>query len=54
MKPSDKSISNQLEWTQQALDAVTALRPETRDRLADDERKLREQKASLEKYIPKK
>lgn len=53
MKPSDKSISNQLEWTQTALDALAAMRPETRGRLADDERKLQEQKASLEKYIPK-
>lgn len=53
MKQSDKSISNQLEWTQQELDAMTALQPATRDQLAEQERKLREQKASLEKHIVK-
>ena len=51
MKAKDKPISDLLEWTQQGLDAIEAMPPKLRDRLAEDERKLHEQKRNLEKRI---
>ena len=50
MNAKDKSISQQLEWTQAGLDAIKALPPETRNRLAEQENQLRAQKRSLEKH----
>jgi hypothetical protein len=48
MNPKDKSLSNQLEYTQAALDALTTLPPALRSQFADDEREQRARKATLE------
>ena len=51
MNAKDKSLSNQLEYTQQALDALTTLPPDLRRRLVDDEREQQARKANLEKHV---
>jgi hypothetical protein len=54
MNAKDKSISTQLEWTQAGLDAIKALSPATRTKLAEHERELHDRKRSLEKHITRK
>ena len=51
MNAKDKSLSNQLEYTQQALDALTTLPPDLRRRLVDDEREQQARKAALESRV---
>jgi hypothetical protein len=51
MNAKDKSISNQLDWTQAALDALTTMPPELRKKLADQEREQRARKATLENHV---
>jgi hypothetical protein len=47
----DKSLSNQLAWTQAALDALTNLPPALRNQLAEQERAQHERKLTLEKCL---
>jgi septal ring factor EnvC (AmiA/AmiB activator) len=51
MNPKDKSLSNQLEYTQQALDALTTMPSALRNQLAEQEREQRARKAALESHI---
>jgi|WetSurMetagenome_2_1015567.scaffolds.fasta_scaffold231962_2 hypothetical protein len=51
MNKHDKSISNQLEYTQQALDALATMPDDLRRRLAEQEREQRARKLTLESLV---
>jgi hypothetical protein len=51
MNAKDKSLSNQLEYTQQALEALTTLPPALRNQLAEQEREQRARKTALESRV---
>lgn len=51
MNHKDKSLSNQLEYTQQAIDALAAMPPALRNRLAEQASQQRALKAALESRV---